>query len=289
MSPSRRDRRRHRPRHPSLEPTARLIHESAAVHTGNVAAFVEEVGCEQADLGLYPLGSDHPLSLFGGFSAPPGWTMVGVRVTGTARHIDETSDPQPTRTTFLVCRHGKECSLIESPDGVIVTTGPAEGVVADACRRVLGLPTAPAPCSPAGLFTAAWLDRAMEAMGDPDRRSVLCRDWAALAALHPALQGEAATEDGPIDPRSLVQRAAVHVAEWSWPRLRAEPAALRLPGADLPEHVTGWMDDGFYARWALAAFPPVESLAVDLLGLLEPSVRGALVASLEGLVAPASR
>src|SRR3546814_8885037 len=70
---------------------------------------------------------------------------------------------------------------------------------------------------------------------------------------------------------TLVTAARAHAACWPWARLRLEPGGAPLPpGNELPSHVAAWMDDGFYARWALGAFPSAARLVHDLAGLVAP-------------------
>jgi hypothetical protein len=78
-----------------------------------------------------------------------------------------------------------------------------------------------------------------------------------------------------------VAAALAHAAAWPWSRLRAEPEALQLPDGHLPAPITSWMDDGFYARWALGAFPHLATLARDLFDLLDPELRAPFVDALE--------
>ena len=44
------------------------------------------------------------------------------------------------------------------------------------------------------------------------------------------------------------------------------------------------MDDGFYARWVLGAFPPLDVLALDVLDLLDDHLRVPFVESLEAML-----
>ena len=43
---------------------------------------------------------------------------------------------------------------------------------------------------------------------------------------------------------------------------------LALPGARLERDVARWMDDGFFARWTIGAFPSIATMATDLRELL---------------------
>ena len=76
--------------------------------------------------------------------------------------------------------------------------------------------------------------------------------------------------DAPLhEPTALIPVARAHAERWSWERLREQPDMLHLPAdADLPPDVTRWMDDGFFARWAVGSFPPLRVLATDLPAML---------------------
>ena len=54
----------------------------------------------------------------------------------------------------------------------------------------------------------------------------------------------------------------------SWEQLRRSPVPLPLPGGALDRSVATWMDDGFFARWAIGAFPSAATMAGDLRELL---------------------
>ena len=149
---------------------------------------------------------------------------------------------------------------------------------------MLGLPTAPAPPTTAVLWTVAWLDRVVEAWGDPPQHRALMSSWAEIAALHPAALARPHDLPEPDDPAQLVTAALAHAAEWPWARLRQAPDALHLPDGHLPHDITSWMDDGFYARWAFGAFPDVATLALDLFGLLDPDLKPCFVDTLERLL-----
>lgn len=268
-----------------VEAIARLVDEGTAADEDHALVHVVDDG-DDLILGLEPLDVGiHPFDELAGFTAPVEWAMFGLCVWGTVRHLDEDLPPQRMRTTCLVSRDGEESSVLRTPEGPVSLPRPAMGTVPDLCRRVLGLPTDPPPPTTAGLWTVAWLDRLIDTWGDPARRRELSSSWALLAALHPAV---AATEDplGVEGPDRFVAVARAHTREWGWGRLRAEPDALPLPDGHLPVAITSWMDDGFYARWALGAFPSPASLAHDLTGLLDAQVRGPFLAALEGLLAP---
>jgi hypothetical protein len=269
-----------------LDAIAQLVDEATSEAPHHVAVQVTDDG-DDILLGTLPLPEgSHPFAELAGFTAPPDWSMFGLCVRGTAHHLDGAHPPVRTATTFLVDRHGRDTSVLRTPDGTRALTGPASGTLPDLCRRVLGLPTAPAPHSTAQLWIVAWLDRVIEAWGDPDRRRLLTASWTQVAVLHPAVR---CAPDADLlsldDPARLVAVAQAHTVAWPWARLRAEPHGLVLPDGHLPTSITTWMDDGFYARWALGAYPPPDTLASDLIGVLDPPLRQPFLETLTGLLA----
>lgn len=274
------------PHRPTLHAIARLVDEATVHEPGHVLFHVADETPHDFALGLRPVDRDiHPFSALAGLTAPPDWTMFGIRATGTAHHLDGDRPSERITTTFLLGRDGREASLLRSGDDVHELHDRAIGTIPDVCRRVLGLPTDPPPASTALAFALVWLDRVLDQWGDPTKQARLQRSWAHIAVLHPAVRH--APDDDLLsldDPARLVSVARAHGDSWPWCRLRAEPDALPLPDGHLPADVTAWMDDGFYARWALGAFPPPRVLARDLCALLDPDCATRIVHVLEELV-----
>lgn len=283
---SRRRLRARPPGHHRIGAIARVVDEGTLDDPGHVLVHV----IEEADdfvLGLKSLEVDvHPFSELAGLIAPPEWSMFGLRVRGTAHHLDDDRPAERMSTTYLLHRSGEETSLLRTGDTVTELAGPASGTLPDLCRRVLGLSTDPAPPTSALLWTVAWLDRILEEWGDLERRRRLCSSWAQLALLHPGVR--TAPDEALLsldDPASLITVGRAHTEAWPWARLRDEPSALHLPDGDLPPEITRWMDDGFYARWALGGFPPPAAVARDLGDLLGDDLGTQLLSVLEGLLA----
>ncbi len=278
------------PRWSPLQPVARLVDELGADEPGHLLVhLLDEPGPDVA-IGIKALDrSIHPFTELAGFTAPDEWCAFGVRVRGRARHIDALDEaPEPVSSTFLVDRTGREAAVLRSGDSPIDLTGPAEGTIADLCRRVLGLPTPPPPApSSCPLWITMWLDRIMTAWCDPARRRQLTSSWAQLAVLHPGVAAAPGDDLLTLDqPGRLVELARAHTDAWPWSRLREAPRAAALPDGELSPAVTAWMDDGFYARWALGAFPAAEDLVVDLLTILEDPARTLLRSTLIALLQP---
>lgn len=224
-------------------------------------------------LSAFALDGAHPLRLLLRFIAPPWWTALGVSSTGQAHPLDADGRPRPgpdspdVRVTVLIGRDGASASVLRHGDDATPMPDRPEGVVADACRRALGLPTTPPPASSAELWTLAWLDRIVDAAvrrGGPGRPT----DWPAIAALHPVV---GPSRPAP-DPPALAAAAAALAEAWPWSRLRAEPSVVSIPGVDQSPATAAWMDDGMWARWLLAGLPARADLLAAVHDLLpEPA------------------
>jgi hypothetical protein len=211
------------------------------------------------DLGVHPLDGDHPLEALLGFVAPPDWLALGVTSPGLGHPTP--GEPgggrrasERVHVTVLLSRTGAAAGVIRR-DAHASRLGEAPGgVVADACRRALGLPTAPPPPTTAGLWTLSWLDRLVETLtasaGPPGPMT-----WPEATGLHPA-----APTTAPPTPEALAQATGHRAAEWPWPRLRADPPRAGTPGPQPTPAQAAWMDDGMFARWLLAWFPPLDDL-----------------------------
>lgn len=280
-SPSPRRLRSRPSRHDRLLAVAELVDERSVDDPGHVLVHLAEPRTEVV-LGLRSSAVDlHPFDLLAGVTAPPEWWAFGIRARGRAHHLDEPGRvTEGIATTFLVDRGGREASLLRAGETVTPLTGPAVGTIPDLCRRVLGCPTAPPDCSSLHLWTTRWLDAVLAEWGRPERRRAVTSSLGALTALHPAAEGE------PIEcAAELAARALAHAQRWTWAALRHAGEPLELPDGALPADVCRWMDDGFFARWTLGAYPSVATLAVDLRDLLgEPlgqQLLEAIVAILE--------
>ena len=265
-------RRRHRgPDHTFLPSLAGIVDHATTRDPGHVLVRATgplhgdvEVGFRSLDPG------SHPFDVVAGFEAPDDWSVFGLRTTGRARRIDDPSaPPRPVASTFLVDRVGREASVLRFDDEVLEPPGPAEGTIPDLCRRVLGVATAPAPPTTAPLWIAMWLDKLVDHWADPDRRGDLLSSWAHLAILHPAVHAPSPPDLRVVaDPASPVAVARAHAAAATWHDLRHAVDPLPLPDGPLPVDIARWMDDGFFARWAIGAFPPLHATVMSVHGLL---------------------
>ena len=144
------------------------------------------------------------------------------------------------------------------------------GRLVDACRRCLGLPTAPPPSDSTALWALLWLDEllARAARGEPPA------DPDAAVRAHPAV---AMVADGAPDlldeAVSRLTRLGQMLGEARpWPELRRRAAAGEWPVEGLDAAGAAWMDDGMFARWVVAGFPLLDDYLLELDRLVPASV-----------------
>jgi hypothetical protein len=230
----------------------------------------------EVDLHVNPLSGDHPGDDLLGFRAPAHWDAFGVTVTGRTvpeadrRHAPMLDDGQALAVTFLVDRAGATVAALrpagDDPKLVVhdgSTTGPAEGQVADLCRRVLGLPTPPPSRSPSDLMSTFWLDRVVAStLEDPGHPP----SWEVVAARHPVLAWMTNDRPGPVDAPEVTLACAgrAFADRVDWHRLRTSPLARDLGPAPVEPHVPAWMDDGMFCRWAFDRLPELADLRAVL-------------------------
>lgn len=228
---------------------------------------------EDLELGLLPLErDDHPAAVMAGFTAPPTWTAVGVVTGGYSHELLGTGGSVGgslrIRLTHLVDRSGAAITLL-SPVGSSgaerrILREPPVGLLADACRRVLGLPTEAPGDGPETWLTARWLDGLLEAAVD-DAEAVAT--WELAVDLHPLVSRGAAPS-----PEGLVRLVVDAAAAFGWERLRLIAAQHRELEPAVDPSVAAWMDAGSFARHVLAAELPLDVLLTELRALLPPAV-----------------
>jgi hypothetical protein len=263
--------------------------ELSAARTDRAIIHVDERAPADRCLAWSPI-EGHPFDVLAGFTAPPHWRAVGVSTTGRARRVVDgrrrltgPGDCEPVRATVLLDREGGAASVMRMGDasgdagggasGVVPLPGSPEGEVADACRRALGLPTAPPPTSTLELWTLAWLDRIVDVAARAHAPARL-RTWAQVADLHAATGARH-------DPLALAAAAAALAEAWPWSRLRAEPSVVDGPGPVPAADLAGWMDDGMWARWLLARLPGEDDLLAAVRALLPADVAAGVEAVVE--------
>jgi hypothetical protein len=206
----------------------------------------------------------HPVRALLGFTAPPICRGIGVRCTARSFHLDTPDDRAPVAFTLLFDRAGRSFTTLQDAEGTRRIPEPPVGLLGDACRRALGLPTAPPPASSLELWLQIWLDRVTE-MGVYGSGPLT---WDAVVRFHP---GCATAGDDP-DPVTVAERTERLAEDWPWRRLRHEPAVLDLPGPPLDPALARWMDDGMAARWFLTETAGLRQLLHDAWRLLPADV-----------------
>lgn len=219
------------------------------------------------ELHARPLTTDDPVTELATIEAPAAWQAFGVATGGTARLAAEPDRPrEPVRVVVLVDRRGQVTSAMTGhgpllgPDAAATTPDPThldQGRIPDACRRVLGLPTAPPPVPPADLLVLRWLD-ALTTAGLAQPGVVT---WTQAAALLPDTTGA------------------------SWSDLRRQTIRGVPVVDDIDSHMAAWMDDGMFAREALGRYPAASLLLSLLTETLPPATLTQTLATLESLTA----
>jgi hypothetical protein len=235
------------------------------------------------ELAWFPIDPIHPLDLLLGYVAPLHWWALGVSscgrqhpIGGDGRVVRSAGSPR-VRITMLLDRSGGAAALLRRGDERTALRGPPDGTVADACRRALGLVTAPPPPTTAGLWTRSWLDRVVDTLAPSSgaRGGAGRPTWRDLTRLHPASSAVATRWSGlglGPDADALADATRALADAWPWARLRADPAVADVPGPLPDPRVVAWMDDGMWARWLLATFPAVDDLVDAACSLLTPSL-----------------
>lgn len=230
---------------------------------------------EDIELGLLPLPAGlHPAEAMAGFTAPADWMAVGL-VTTASSHELEAEHPcgtkaahQAVRLTFLLARSGEACTLL-SPIGSEDSRRrrldePPIGLLPDACRRMLGLATAPPADGPEVWLTARWLDRMLAQIIE---RTDAVPAWEGAVALHPLVPpGAAPSAEG---LAAMVEAAG---SAFEWERLRLLAIKADAPDPAINPTVAAWMDAGSFARHMLAAELPIDLLLTELGALLPAEV-----------------
>ncbi len=240
-----------------------------------------------AELAVRPLDS-HPAQTLLGFSAPIGWTAIGLSTEGWARHYE--GEPtgytaraatgaagtvkQRVRVIHLLDRDGTTAGRLHWQDGRVLDEPPSEGLVVDCLRRAMGLRTPPPTASTALLFATLWL----EAIVAGGRRGSRSMTWHQAVALHPALQ--LLREDGqaPVVDNDLVvaARALARVCDWT----RVRDQAIRGWSVGVDKRLAVWMDTGMLSRWLLDQRPPLEELTTGARRRCTPAAMRQITAAL---------
>lgn len=215
---------------------------------------------------------EHPLDHLLGFVAPETWSALGLVCYGWASppssdgggRPSEHPDRRRVRVVSLLDRTGDERATATLEDGTVVDE-PGSGMVADAMRRCLGLPTAAPPVGSGELFAAMWLT----SIASAGRRLT----WSEAAMLHPAMQLLSRSGGRRPQVEELVSSARSLARALPWGELRLRAAAgVEDGGIGLSADVAAWMDDGMFARWVLGGLPSFTPLLRRCTAVLAPEV-----------------
>jgi hypothetical protein len=247
------------------------------------------------ELTWFPIDPVHPLDLLLGFVAPTHWSALGVSSCGLQHQLGDDgrvvrgADPPRVRITVLTDRSGRGAGLLRRGAGLTALPGPPEGTVVDACRRALGVDTAPPPRTTVGLWTRCWLDRVVDSLAGSGGAGAGPPTWRDITRLHPASSAASTLGSGVgrgLDPDALADATRALADAWPWARLRADPAVVDVPGPLPDARVAAWMDDGMWARWLLAAFPALDDLVDAACSLLAPDLARAARQAVEASIGP---
>jgi hypothetical protein len=233
--------------------------ESGGLDTVDAARTISVPSTEPTvELAVRQLPGNDVLRALAGFVAPPSWHAFAIVAPGRAFCLDTPwTDPVPVRTAYVLDRRGRVAHRLWGVAAKTTPTAPPLGRIPDACRRVLGIPTAAADQATTKLWILDWLDRSLSCalqrdLGEP------APTWPELAALDRGRSGV----DAP------------------WAILRREVAAGSLEVGGISAGAADWMDDGLFCREVLADFAECGELLRDLRGLLRPATYRRLLRAL---------
>jgi len=276
---------------PGRLPLERLVADIDQAFDSTEVGTLLRVTGDPVQIAHLPLDGDHPLDMLLGFTAPLAWLAIGVHCRGRAYPLGpdpldlgppsddgaEQGAPTPVVVTALVDRAGRGAAIVRQGSTRTRLAGPPEGLVGDACRRALDLPTAPPPPSTAELWLRIWLDRVVETVTfaeEPERH----QSWEAVAALHPAATMPYGLPVGRPDgvrlddPQHLAEATLALAEAWSWGKLRLEPDVVATMGPPMWPALASWMDDGMFARTLLGELAPLPLLTKTLARILPDPV-----------------
>ena len=249
-------------------------------------------------LELIELRGPDPVLELVGRAISSSWIAVGLRAGAHARRGDDPTTAHSGNVVHIVHRDGTAVTVLSFPPVDRLVLGPdteiRDGRVPDACRRLLGLPTAPPPTSMTAFVVDSWLAVcAKTATLSPGL------GWPEIVSLHPAQAGgiastlqspDARVRSGtgsevptPADIAAATERLG---ASLGWERFHSACITSRFtPCPNLSTDAAVWMDAGMFARWVQGELPPRELLLDVLDAVLQPGAADRVWATL-GLLAP---
>jgi len=244
----------------------------------------------------------HPLDVLLGLIAPDDWRAIGLHAKGRGYEMTDLDEARPPATgvsfaegaeaavpvtvTLLIDRTGQGHGLLRNGERIRQLPGLPDGVVGDACRRALGLATAPPPETTAGLWLHLWLDRVVDAAEVAGRHRAHPGSpvsWDTTARLHPSAGLVAVPA-----PHDVVEVTHEMADVWPWSRLRENPEVVDTGRPPLDLGLAHWMDDGMYARWVATELVDLSVLVASARRILCPEAMARVAESfaLCGLALP---
>jgi len=190
----------------------------------------------------------HPADALLDLDVPPSWSALGVAAEGNVRRLDDLA-AEPTdraRTVVFADRTGQLAGGGQLQSGGTLDGPPPEGHVVDALLRSFGLPTPPPPVAAEHFFAVMWLQAVVCTALDSPRPLT----WKAMAHLQPHL--------------------AIGEFDWAW--LRGAAIDGRWSCAGITPLRAAKLDDGSFARLALAGHSRLIDLMAEARSLLPTSV-----------------
>lgn len=204
---------------------------------------------EGFELGVKSDLDGHPVDALLGFVCPEEWTAFGCSHVGWASPSEglrpsEHPERERVRITALVHRSGVAVTVVRFESGrELSDISECRGMIPDALRRALGVPTSP-PEEPVRAFTArVWLESVLR-----EARRKPAITWNDVTTLEP------------------------HATSESWSDLRWSVITERRAVDEVSPEIAAWMDDGMFARWTA----PDAALFDALERAVGPSITGRL-------------
>lgn len=234
------------------------------------------------------LSADDPVAAVVDRALPTGADLAGVVAPARSRLLGDDRPVTHGRLVHLVTSTGVSVTVLPGPQRRCIgpTAEIQAGRVPDVCRRLLGLSTGPPPVAGIPTVTHLWLSKvACLAATRPGM------DWGSVLAAHPFVELlEDVVDDGSdrdgvwegdelptfaevvrnaaggLTPALVVGWSTRCAEQWSWSRLHRRVATgdPALIGHALTAAQAAWMDDGMFARWAMAELP-TPNTALDIL------------------------
>jgi len=164
----------------------------------------------------------HPLDELMGFVAPDSWAALGTVCHGWgSRDMTQRPSKAPDRVRLravhVVCRSGDEVGGFRFAGDALELQPASVGMVPDALRRALGLPTTPPDFPAAELMAADWMDTVAD--------------------------------------RALNVKKPPNVDAVTWDDIRWQVVTGERTVNGLTPTLAGWMDEGIFARWMRPTYP----------------------------------